>query len=52
MSYLKYGEEQYKEFCLNYVRSNKFNPYSPSTLKGFEQVLGWLSSFGLSRLLV
>ena len=47
--YLKYGEEQYKEFCLNHVRSNKFNPYSPSTLKGFEQVLGWLSSWGLSR---
>jgi len=49
MSYLKYGEEQYKEFCLNHVRSNKFNPYSPPTLKGFEQVLGWLSSWGLSR---
>ena len=47
--YLKYGEEQYKEFCLNYVKSDKFNPYSTSTLKGFEQVLGWLSSWGLSR---
>ena len=47
--YLKYGQEDYKEFCLKYVRSDKFNPYSPSTLKGFEQVLGWLSSWGLSR---
>ena len=47
--YLKYGEEQYKDFCLNYVKSDKFNPYSISTLKGFEQVLGWLSSWGLSR---
>ena len=47
--YLKYGEEQYKEFCLNYIKSDKFNPYSTSTLKGFEQVLGWLSSWGLSR---
>ena len=47
--YLKYGEEQYKEFCLNYIKSGKFNPYSTSTLKGFEQVLGWLSSWGLSR---
>jgi len=47
--YLKYGEEQYKEFVLNYVRSDKFNPYSSSTLKGFEQVIGWLSSWGLSR---
>ena len=47
--YLKYGEEQYKEFCLNYIKSDQFNPYSTSTLKGFEQVLGWLSSWGLSR---
>ena len=47
--YLKYGQEDYKEFCLKHVRSDKFNPYSPSTLKGFEQVLGWLSSWGLSR---
>ena len=47
--YLKYGEEQYKEFCLKHIRSNNFNPYSSSTLKGFEQVLGWLSSWGLSR---
>ena len=47
--YLKYGEEEYKQFCLNHVKSDKFNPYSPSTLKGFEQVLGWLSNWGLSR---
>ena len=47
--YLNYGEEEYKNFCLNYIKSDKFNAYSPSTLKGFEQVLGWLSSWGLSR---
>jgi leucyl-tRNA synthetase len=47
--YLSYGEEEYKNFCLNYIKSDKFNAYSPSTLKGFEQVLGWLSSWGLSR---
>ena len=47
--YLKYGQEDYKEFCLKHVRSDKFNPYSTSTLKGFEQVLGWLSNWGLSR---
>ena len=47
--YLKYGEEDYKEFILKHVKSDKFNPYSPSTLKGFEQVIGWLSSWGLSR---
>ena len=47
--YLKYGEEDYKEFCLKHVKSDKFNPYSQSTLKGFEQVIGWLSSWGLSR---
>ena len=47
--YLKYGEEEYKQFCLNHIKSKNFNPYSPSTLKGFEQVLGWLSSWGLSR---
>ena len=48
--YLKYGEKEFKEFCLNHIRSNKFNAYSSSTLKGFEQVLGWLSSWGLSRI--
>ena len=47
--YLKYGEEEYKDFCLKHIRSNNFNPYSPSTLKGFEQVLGWFSHWGLSR---
>ena len=47
--YIKYGEEDYKNFILNYVKTDKFNPYSSSTLKGFEQVLGWLSSWGLSR---
>lgn len=48
--YLKYGEKDYKDFCLNYVKSEKFNAYSSSTLKAFEQVLGWLSSWGLSRI--
>ena len=47
--YIKYGEENYKNFLLNYIKTDKFNPYSSSTLKGFEQVLGWLSSWGLSR---
>ena len=47
--YIKYGEEDYKNFLLNYIKTDKFNPYSSSTLKGFEQVLGWLSSWGLSR---
>ena len=47
--YIKYGEEDYKNFLLNYIKTDKFNPYSISTLKGFEQVLGWLSSWGLSR---
>lgn len=27
--YLKYGEKEYKDFCLNYIKSNKFNAYSP-----------------------
>ena len=47
--YIKYGEEDYKNFLLNYIKTDKFDPYSSSTLKGFEQVLGWLSSWGLSR---
>ena len=47
--YLTYGEENWKNFCLNYVKSDKFKTYSESTLKGFEQVLNWLSSWGLSR---
>ena len=47
--YLKYGEKEYKDFCLNHVKSNKFNAYSSSTLKAFEQVLGWLSNWGVSR---
>ena len=48
--YLKYGEKEYKDFCLNYIKSENFNAYSSSTLKAFEQVLGWLSSWGLSRI--
>ena len=48
--YVKYGEKEYKDFCLNHIRSNKFNAYSSSTLKGFEQVLGWLSNWGVTRI--
>ena len=47
--YFKYGEKEYKDFCLNHIKSNKFNAYSSSTLKAFEQVLGWLSNWGVSR---
>ena len=47
--YIKYGLKEYKDFCLNYIKSNKFNAYSTSTLKGFEQVLDWFSFWGLSR---
>ena len=47
--YVKYGTKEYKDFCLNYIKSDKFNAFSPSTLKGFEQVLGWFSNWGLSR---
>jgi leucyl-tRNA synthetase len=48
--YLKYREKEYKDFCLNHVKSNKCNAYSPSTLKAFEQVLGWLSNWGVTRI--
>ena len=47
--YTKYGLKEYKDFCLNYIRSDEFNAYSSSTLKGFEQVLDWFSFWGLSR---
>ena len=47
--YITYGEEEWKKFCLNHIKSDKFRPYADSTLKGFEQVLSWLSSWGLSR---
>ena len=47
--YVKYGEKEYKDFLLNHIKSDKFNAYSPSTLKAFEQVLGWLSNWGVSR---
>ena len=47
--YVKYGEKEYKDFCLKYIKSDKFNAYSSSTLKGFEQVLEWFSNWGLSR---
>lgn len=47
--YITYGEEKWKEFVTSYVKSGKFNAFSESTQKGFEQVLSWLSFWGLSR---
>ena len=40
-------EIKYKDFCLNHVKSNKFNAYSSPTLKAFEQVLGCLTNWGI-----
>jgi len=46
--FIRYND-QIQIFGKDVQKSDKFNPYSPSTLKGFEQVLGWLSNWGLSR---
>jgi leucyl-tRNA synthetase len=47
--YITYGEDDWKQFLLKYIHSGKFKTYSQSTLKALEQVIDWLSFWGLSR---
>jgi len=47
--YLKYGEEEWKNQILNHIRSSNFNTYHDAILKAFEESIGWLKEWGVSR---
>ena len=47
--YIIYGEEQWRDFVLSHIKSDKFNAYSKSTLKAFEDKINWFKEWGCSR---
>jgi leucyl-tRNA synthetase len=46
---LNYGEEEWKNFCMEHVQSDKFNAYSEQSQQAFEGTLNWLKEWGCSR---
>jgi len=46
---LDYGEENWKNFVMEHVKSDKFEAYNPKTLQEFEKILDWLKEWGCSR---
>ena len=46
---IKYGEEDWKNFVEEHVKSDNFEAYAKTTQKGFEEVIDWLKEWGCSR---
>ena len=47
--FLTYGEENWKNFVMNHVKSTSFNGYNEKTQKEFEETLEWLNQWACSR---
>lgn len=47
--YLTYGEEEWRKHLDKYIHSENFKTFSKSTLRSFENVVGWLREWGCSR---
>lgn len=47
--FLTYGEEQWKDFVKEHVKSENFNAYNPKTQEEFEVTLDWLKEWACSR---
>lgn len=46
---LAYGEEEWKNYVKDHIKSAKFNTYNPKTQQEFEMILEWLKEWGCSR---
>jgi leucyl-tRNA synthetase len=46
---MTYGEEQWKDFCMQHVKSENFQGYNPKTQEAFEETLNWLNKWACSR---
>ena len=46
---LKYGEENWRKFVKDYVKSDDFTTYFKATRESFIGVIDWLKEWGLSR---
>ena len=47
--FLKYGEEDWKNFVKEHIMSDNFNAYSQKTLHEFEVIIEWLKEWGCTR---
>ena len=47
--FLTYGEDQWKNFCAEHVKSGNFQGYNPKTQTEFEETLEWLKEWACSR---
>lgn len=46
---MDYGEENWKNFCMEHVKSDKFDAYSGQSHQAFVDTLNWLKEWGCSR---
>lgn len=46
---LAYGEENWRNFCTEHVKSENFSAYSAQSQQAFEDTLDWLKEWGCSR---
>jgi len=47
--FLKYGEEEWKEFVRTHLLSNNFQAYNTKTQHEFEIIIDWLEEWGCTR---
>ncbi len=47
--FLTYGEEKWRDFVMDHVKSDNFNTFNPKCQKEFEDTLMWLSEWACSR---
>jgi len=47
--FLKYGEEEWKEFVREHLSSDNFNAYGAKTQHEFDLIIDWLAAWGCTR---
>jgi len=47
--FLTYGEEEWKKFVKEHVKSDNFQAYNPKAQTDFEECLDWLEKWACSR---
>jgi len=47
--FMKYGEEEWREFIREHVMSDNFNAYTQKTRHEFELIIDWLKEWGCTR---
>lgn len=47
--FLKYGEEEWREFVKSHLKSDQFEAYNLKTQNEFDIIIDWLKEWGCTR---